>query len=281
MREINVSKVTDIIKRLCIEANIDLGADVVKALEAAEASEVSPTGKAVLQQILKNSEIARSEKLAICQDTGFTVVFLEIGQDVHFTGGDLTESIYEGVRQGYTEGYLRKSIVKDPITTPVNTGDNTPAVIHLIIVPGDKVNIIVAPKGGGSENMSEVKMMKPADGLDGLKSFVINKVLTSGGNPCPPIIVGIGVGGTFEHTAYLAKKAAIREVGVHNPDPKLADLERDLLEEVNKLGIGPMGFGGRTTALAVNIEVFPRHIATFPVAVNLNCHVIRHKSAEI
>ncbi|MCK4665709.1 fumarate hydratase [Candidatus Dependentiae bacterium] len=281
MREINVSTVTDIIKRLCIEANIDLGDDVVKALEAAEASEVSPTGKAVLQQIIKNSEIARSEKLAICQDTGFTVVFLEIGQDVHFTGGDLTESIYEGVRQGYTEGYLRKSIVKDPITTPVNTGDNTPAVVHLTIVPGDKVKIIVAPKGGGSENMSEVKMMKPADGLDGLKSFVINKVLTSGGNPCPPIIVGIGVGGTFEYTAYLAKKAAIREVGVHNPDPKLADLERELLEEVNKLGIGPMGFGGRTTALAVNIEVFPRHIATFPVAVNLNCHVIRHKSAEI
>ncbi len=281
MREINVSIVTKIIKRLCIEANIDLGDDVVKALKAAEASEVSPTGKAVLQQILKNSEIARSEKLAICQDTGFTVVFLAIGQDVHFTGGDLTESIYEGVRRGYTEGYLRKSIVKDPITIPVNTGDNTPAVIHLTVVPGEKVHIIVAPKGGGSENMSEVKMMKPADGLDGLKSFVINKVLSSGGNPCPPIIVGIGVGGTFEYTAYLAKKAAIREVGVHNPDPKLADLERELLEEVNKLGIGPMGFGGRTTALAVNIEVFPRHIATFPVAVNLNCHVIRHKSAVI
>ena len=243
MREINVSSITEAVKRLCIEANTDLGMDVINALKKAELSEESPTGKAVLQQILRNSEIARTENLPLCQDTGFTVVFLEIGQEIHFNGGDLYEAVQEGVRRGYEEGYLRKSIVKDPITNPKNTGDNTPAIIHTLIEPGDKLKVLIAPKGGGSENMSEIRMMKPADGVEGLKQFVIDRVKASGGNPCPPIIVGVGVGGTFEHTAFLAKKAAVREIGRFNPDPEIANLEKELLQEINKLGIGPLARG--------------------------------------
>ncbi|HDS08883.1 MAG TPA: fumarate hydratase [Firmicutes bacterium] len=278
MKEIISSKVTEVVKRLCIESNYYLGEDVFQAFRTALKEETSPVGLSVLEQIIKNAEIARDEHLAICQDTGFTVVFLELGQEVHITGGFLQEAVAAGVRQGYSEGYLRKSIVRDPLTNPVNTGDNTPPIIHTEIVPGDNLKITVAPKGGGSENMSEVRMLKPADGVNGLKNFVIERVIKSGGNPCPPVIVGVGVGGTFEYTAYLAKKAAIRDIGKHNPDPAIAKLEEEILNDINKSGVGPMGFGGRVTALAVNIEVFPRHIATFPVAVNLNCHAIRHKT---
>ncbi len=280
MREINVQKITEVIKRLCMETNYYLGDDVVEALKKALEVEEAPTGKEIINQILENSYIARKEKVAMCQDTGFTVVFLELGQDVNIIGGNFYEAVNEGVRQGYREGYLRKSIVSDPLERK-NTGDNTPAVIHTKIVPGDKLKIIIAPKGGGSENMSEVKMMAPAQGIQGVEDFVVDKVSRSGGNPCPPVIVGVGIGGTFEKCASLAKQALLRTLGLRNPNPFYADLEKRLLEKINCLGIGPMGLGGRVTALDVFIETFPCHIASLPVAVNLQCHSARHKELVI
>ena len=276
MREVHVSDITKEVKRLCMDANYYLGSDVVARIKAFMEKEESPTGKEVLDKILENAEIARTEHVPLCQDTGFAVCFVELGQNVSLVGGDLTEAINEGVKQGYEEGYLRKSIVSDPIERK-NTGDNTPAIIYTDIVPGEKVKIIVAPKGGGSENMSEVKMMAPAAGVEGVKEFVVDRVRRSGANPCPPVIVGVGIGGTFDKCAQIAKRALLRPVGSKHPNPFYADLEAELLEKVNKLGIGPQGFGGRITALAVHIEVHPCHIASFPVAVNMQCHVARHK----
>jgi fumarate hydratase subunit alpha len=277
MREIEGATVSETVARLCMEANYFLGEDVINAFKTAIEKEESPTGKDVLSQLLKNAEIAKTEQIPLCQDCGFAVVFVELGEDVHVKGG-LLNAINEGVRKGYTDGYLRKSVLADPIKGK-NTGDNTPAIVHILLVPGDKIKITVAPKGGGSENMSEVKMGKPADGIEGVKDFVIDRVIRSSANPCPPIVVGVGIGGTFEKVAFLAKKALLRDIGQRHPDPFYADVERELLEKINKLGIGPMGLGGRTTALDVFIEVHPRHIASFPAAVNINCHSARHKSA--
>lgn len=279
MREIDYSTVVDTVAHLCMDANYFLGEDVINALKQALAKEESETGKDILNQLLKNAEIAKTEKIPICQDCGFAVVFLELGEDV-YVKGNIINAINDGVRKGYTDGYLRKSIVSDPVKGK-NTGDNTPAIVHTMIVSGDKIKITVAPKGGGSENMSEVKMMKPADGIEGVKNFVIDRVIRSSSNPCPPTVVGVGIGGTFEYVAYLAKKALLRDIGQRNSDPFYADVERELLEKINNLGIGPMGLGGRTTALDVFIEVHPRHIASLPVAVNTNCHAARHKTATI
>lgn len=281
LREIQASQITEVVKNLCMEANYDIGEDVLGALRKAAETEESPTGKEILKIILENDKIAHEERVPSCQDTGFAVLFCELGQDVHVVGGDFQEAINEGVRQGYTEGYLRKSIVDDPVIDRVNTKDNTPAVIYTDIVPGDSLKIVFAPKGGGSENMSEVKMMKAADGIEGVKDFVVDKVKRSGGNPCPPVIVGVGLGGTFDRCALLAKKALLRPLGEHHPDPRYAEAEKELLERINKLGIGPMGLGGTTTALAVHIEVFPCHIASMPAAVNMQCHAGRHKEATI
>ncbi|MBN2378436.1 fumarate hydratase [candidate division WOR-3 bacterium] len=278
MRDFNVSDVIEPVKKLCIEANTILPEDVKKKLLDAKEKETSPVGKEVLAQIEENMEISATEKLPLCQDTGFAVLFVEAGQDVHFVGGDITDAINEGVRQGYTDGYLRKSIVDDPVVERKNTKDNTPAVIHWSIVPGDKVKITVAPKGGGSENMSTVKMMKPADGLNGIKDFVVEWVRNAGGNPCPPVVVGVGVGGTFEKVAFLAKKALLRDIGDRNPNPVFADAEKEVLERINKTGVGPMGLGGKTTALEVYFETHPCHIASMPVAINVNCHAARHQS---
>lgn len=278
MREVNVSTITEAVKKLCMDANYYLGDDVVARLKTFMEKEESPTGKEVLGKILENAEIARTEQVPLCQDTGFAVFFVELGQEVSLVGGDYIEAIHEGVRQGYEEGYLRKSIVSDPIERK-NTGDNTPPIIYTDIVPGDKVKIVIAPKGGGSENMSEVKMLVPAAGVEGVKEFVIDRVRRSGANPCPPVIVGVGIGGTFDKCAQIAKKALLRPIGTKHPDPYYTDLEAELLERINKLGIGPQGFGGRITALAVHIEVHPCHIASFPVAVNMQCHVARHKEA--
>lgn len=280
MREVDVKLVTEAVADLCKEANYYLGDDVVKAFEAGLEEEVSPVGKEILKQLLENARIAREEEVPMCQDTGFAVVFVELGQDVHLVGGDFYEAINEGVRKGYTEGYLRKSIVSDPLER-LNTKDNTPAVIHVDIVPGDKIKITVAPKGGGSENMSAVKMLTPAAGVKGLVDFVVETVSKAGSNPCPPVVVGVGFGGTFEKVAYLAKKALLRPLGEPNPNPFYANLEREMLEKINKLGIGPQGYGGRVTALAVHIEVFPCHIASMPAAVNINCHASRHKERII
>ena len=277
MRELNVKEIEQVIKKMVIKANQVLSHDVFMALQEAEKKEESEVGKKILQRVVENAQIATAEELPICQDTGTAVIFLEIGQDVHLVGGNLYDAINNGVSAGYTEGYLRKSIVKDPLNR-VNTGDNTPAVVHIELVPGDKVKITVAPKGGGSENMSQLKMLKPADGVEGVKQFVIDTVRQAGSNPCPPIIVGVGIGGTFEKAALLAKKALLREVGSKNPDPYYQELEAELLASINKLGIGPQGLGGRITALAVHIEIYPTHIASLPVAVNLNCHVARHET---
>ncbi|UCD19172.1 MAG: fumarate hydratase [candidate division WOR-3 bacterium] len=279
MREVSSQVIVDTVARLCMEANYYLGDDVIKAFEQGLQKEESPTGKDILNQLLKNAQIAKHENIPICQDCGFAVVFLDLGTDT-CVKGNIIEAVNEGVRKGYTEGYLRKSIVSDPIRGK-NTGDNTPAIIHTTFVPGDKIKITVAPKGGGSENMSEVRMGKPADGIEGVRTFVIDRVLRSSANPCPPIVVGVGIGGTFEYVAFLAKKALLRNIGVRHPDPFYADLEKELLQSINDLGIGPMGLGGRITALDVFIETHPRHIASFPVAVNINCHVARHKSAVI
>ncbi|NMA51859.1 MAG: fumarate hydratase [Peptococcaceae bacterium] len=276
MKIIDTAAITEAVAKMSQEANFSLGEDVIKELQKALASETSATGKGILLQLLENAKIAREELVPICQDTGFAVVFVELGQDVRIIGGDLYDAINEGVRRGYTEGYLRKSIVSHPLTR-INTGDNTPAVIHTKIVQGDKIRIIFAPKGGGSENMSQIKMLKPADGVVGVRKFVIDVVRSAGPNPCPPVIVGVGIGGTFEKCALLSKLALLRKIGQRSKYPDIANLEQELLEEINKLGIGPQGFGGTTTALAVHIEIHAAHIASLPVAVNLNCHAARHK----
>lgn len=281
MREINVGIITNTVEKLCMDANYYLPQDVVKALETAVEEEKSPIGKEILMDILKNQDIARCNNMPICQDTGLAVIFVELGQDVRLVGGDFNEAINEGVRRGYKNGYLRMSCVDDPFLTRKNTGDNTPAIIHTTIIPGDKVKIIVAPKGGGSENMSALAMLKPSDGIDGIKKFVLDAVDKAGSNPCPPIIVGIGIGGTIERTTLIAKKAILRTIGQHNENPKVAKLEEELLQAINNLGIGPQGYGGSITALAVNIETFPAHIASMPVAVNTQCHASRHKEAII
>ena len=279
MREITAQCITETVKKLCIDANCYLPGDMKACIENSYAAESWPQAREILERIMENYQIAEREHRPICQDTGLACVFVSVGQDVHIDG-NLTEAINEGVRQGYGEGYLRKSVVRDPLDR-VNTGDNTPAMIYYDIVPGDKVEIIVAPKGAGSENMSQIKMLKPSDGLQGVKDFVLKVVEEAGPNPCPPIVVGVGVGGTFDKAAFLAKKALVRASDERNPDPFWADLERELLEKINELGIGPQGFGGKTTALCVNIEQYPAHIASLPVAVNINCHVTRHKREVI
>lgn len=276
MKEIPVSKITETVASACMEANYYLPADVSKALETALDVEESPAGRDVLEQLVENACIAREDSVPICQDTGFTVVFVEIGQDVRITGGSLADAINEGVRTGYRDGFLRKSIVAHPLER-VNTGDNTPSVIHTELVPGDSLKITIAPKGGGSENMSGVRMLKPSDGVEGVKKFVVELVKTAGSNPCPPIIVGVGIGGTMEKAAILAKKAVIREVGKRSDKAYDAALENELLELVNNTGVGPAGLGGRVTALAVNVETYPAHIASLPCAVNIQCHAARHK----
>jgi len=279
MREINVRLVTEKVRELCMEANTDLGEDVLQAIDRALEKEESPLAVEILKELKENARIANEEKVPICQDTGFAVVFMELGQDVHLTGGDLKEAVHEGVRQGYREGYLRNSICY-PFTR-ANTGDNTPAIIHTEIVPGDKVKITIAPKGGGSENMSRVTMLTPSDGIEGIKKFVVQRVKESGSNPCPPTIVGVGIGGTLEQAALLAKRSLLRPLGSKNPDPELEKLESAILTEINKLGIGPQGLGGRTTSLAVHILMMPCHIASFPLAVNIQCHAQRHKEVVI
>ena len=280
MRTLNVEEISKNIKEMCIEANHFLSKDMDIAMKNAVSTEKSPLGKKILSQLQDNLKIAGKDMIPICQDTGMAVVFLEIGQDVHFTGGDLTDAINEGVRRGYTNGYLRKSVVKDPVRRG-NTGDNTPAMIYTEIVPGDKVKITVGPKGFGSENMSMIRMFKPSAGLQGIKDFILEVVETAGPNPCPPMVVGVGIGGTFDKCALLAKKALMRPLDSHNPDPFYAELEDEMLEKVNKLGIGPQGFGGKTKAIGLNIETMPTHIAGMPCAVNINCHVTRHKTEVI
>ena len=277
MRELDVSLVRDTVARLCMEANTHLPEDVKNAIRDFRNREDWGIARGVLDQIVENFTIADTEHVPICQDTGMACVFLEVGQEVHFTGGGLYDAVHEGVRRGYTEGYLRKSVVADPIRRG-NTGDNTPAMIHTDIVPGDRVKITVGPKGFGSENMSAVKMLKPSDGLEGVKKFVLDTVEAAGPNPCPPMVVGVGIGGTFEKAAFLAKKALMRPLDVRNSDPYYADLEAELLEKINGLGIGPQGFGGLTTALGLNIEVLPTHIAGLPCAVNIGCHATRHRT---
>ena len=276
MREIQAERITEVVRRLCIEANNHLPQDVKSRIEASYEAENWPQAREILERIMENYSIADRENCPVCQDTGVACVFVTLGQEVHIQG-DLAEAIHEGVRRGYTEGYLRKSVVRDPLDR-VNTGDNTPAFIYYDIVPGDICEITVAPKGFGSENMSQIKMLKPSDGLQGVKDFVLKAVEEAGPNPCPPIVVGVGVGGTFDKAAFLAKKALMRHAGEHNPNPFYAELEEELLEKINALGIGPQGFGGKTTALAVHIEQCPTHIAGLPVAVNINCHVTRHQT---
>lgn len=281
MREINAKEVTKTVARLFCEANFYLTDDVLDALKKAEKTEESQVAREVLGQIIQNASIAAKEQIPLCQDCGAAVVFLELGQDVRIVGGDFVTAVNEGVKQAYNEGYLRKSMANQPFSARVNTKDNTPAIIYTDIVPGDKLKIIAVPKGGGAENMSKLGMLLPADGRKGVVDFVVKSVDSAGSNPCPPVIVGVGIGGTAERTLLLAKKALLRKVGEHNPDPEVAELEKELLQKVNALGIGPMGYGGRTTALAVNVEVFPAHIASMPVAVNLNCHSSRHKEAVL
>ena len=272
MRELNAAAITDAVARMCVLANTVLPEDVKSAILAARQAEDWPVARDVLDRIIENYSIGRG--IPICQDTGMACVFLKVGQEVHITG-DLAAAVDEGVRRGYTEGYLRKSVVRDPLDR-VNTGDNTPAMLYTELVPGDRVEITVAPKGFGSENMSRIAMLKPSDGLEGVKRFIVDAVEQAGPNPCPPIVVGVGIGGTFDKCALLAKQALLRPLGSHNDNPFYAALEDELLEKINSLGIGPQGFGGRTTALAVNIETLPTHIAGLPCAVNINCHVTRH-----
>lgn len=279
MREIQASVLTETVARLAIEANCVLPCDIKKRIEDARANEPWETAQGILDKIIENYGIAEANTVPICQDTGVCCVFLKIGQDVHIEG-DIRAAVDEGVRRGYGEGYLRKSVVKDPLRR-VNTGDNTPAMLYTELVPGDRIEITVAPKGFGSENMSRLAMLKPSDGVDGVKAFILKTVEEAGPNPCPPVVVGVGLGGTFDKAAYLAKKALMRSTDEHNADPYYADLEAELLEKINALGVGPQGFGGRTTALAVNIEQMPTHIAGLPVAVNINCHVTRHKTVVL
>ncbi|NLS75847.1 MAG: fumarate hydratase [Chloroflexi bacterium] len=281
MRELEAAAITEAVARLCIEANYNLGEDVLAGLRQARETEESPVGQGVLDMLLRNAEIAAQGEYPLCQDTGLAVVFVELGQEVHVVGGDLNAAIEAGVRQGYAEGYLRKSAVARPFSARINTGDNTPAIIHVTIVPGDRVRLLVAPKGGGSENMSYLRVLPPAKGRQGVIDFVVESVDQSGGNPCPPVVVGVGVGGTVEQTMLLAKRALMRPLGQPHPDPEVAELERDILERVNRLGIGPLGLGGTSTALAVHAETFPCHIASLPVAVNLQCHSARHKETVL
>lgn len=281
MRTIDVSQITAAVAKLAVDANYYLGDDILAALQAGCKNEQSPLGREVFGQLVNNAGIARTENMPICQDTGMAVIFMEVGQDVHFVGGDLCEAVNAGVAKGYTEGYLRKSVVIDPLFNRKNTGDNTPAVLHLTIVPGDKIKITLAPKGFGSENMSALKMFPPAAGVAGLKKFVVDTVSSAGSNPCPPIVIGIGVGGTMEKAALLAKKALTRPITVRNPHPEYAKLEGEILELVNKTGVGPQGLGGTITALAVNIEYFPAHIAGTAAAININCHATRHAEIEL
>lgn len=280
MREINVEEIKSQVRDLCIDANLKLSPEMEKAISVAKDTEKNPLAVSILDQLQENMEIAKKDGIPICQDTGMAVFFVELGQDVHIVGGDLTEAINEGVRQGYTEGYLRKSVVGDPLLRE-NTKDNTPAIIHYDIVPGDKLKITITPKGFGSENMSKLVMLKPADGVDGVKQVVIDAAKNAGPNACPPFVLGVGIGGDFELVAKLAKKALTREPGSHNPQPHIAELEKELLNEINSLGIGPAGLGGSTTALAVNIETYATHIAGLPIAVNMCCHVDRHKSVVL
>ncbi|OWZ83421.1 fumarate hydratase [Natranaerobius trueperi] len=275
MREIDVTQITNLVKEMCIESNLTLNDDLQCALKKGREIEESKIGKEVFNQLLQNAEYAKKDLTPLCQDTGIAVVFIEIGQDVHLVGGDLKKAVYQGVSQGYEQGYLRKSMVKDPLNR-VNTQDNTPPIIHTELVPGDKIKITIAPKGGGSENMSRLAMLKPSDGKKGIIDFVIETIEKAGANPCPPIIVGVGIGGNFEYAAYLAKKALLQPVGQTNHE-----LEKELLDEINKLGIGPQGFGGRMTALDVNILTYSCHIASLPIAVNLNCHTARHTTRYI
>lgn len=280
MREINVKEVTALIKEMCIEVNHELSPDMKAALENAAENETSELGKQILEQLKKNLQIAKEDMIPICQDTGMAVIFAEIGQDVHFVGGLLEDAVNEGVRRGYIDGYLRKSVVDDPIIRK-NTNDNTPAVVHYTMVPGEKCLFTLAPKGFGSENMSRIFMLKPADGIEGVKNAILTAVKDAGPNACPPIVVGVGIGGTFEKCALMSKKALTREVGKHSEIQYVAELEKEMLEKINALGIGPAGLGGSTTALAVNIETFPTHIAGMPVAVNICCHVNRHITKEL
>ena len=276
MREISASRITEVVKRLCIETNCHLPQDVKNCIESSYAAEPWAPAREILERIMENYKIADDKNVPICQDTGVACVFLKIGQDVHITGS-IEDAVNEGVRQGYGEGYLRKSVVGDPLNR-VNTGDNTPAMIYYELVPGDQLEITVAPKGFGSENMSQTKMLRPSDGVEGVIDFVAKVVQEAGPNPCPPVVVGVGVGGTFDKAAYLAKKALMRSIDERSPDAFYAELEQELLDKINALGVGPQGFGGKTFALAVNIEHLPTHIAGLPVAVNINCHVTRHKS---
>jgi len=279
MRAVSAKDITSAVRQLCMEACTLLGEDVIQALEQARGDEESPVGREILDRIIENAQVAKAERIPLCQDTGMAVVFLEIGQEVHVEGGALSEAIHEGVRQGYRDGSLRKSVLH-PISR-VNTGDNTPAVIHAEIVPGDRLKITMAPKGFGSENMSRVTMFPPAAGIEAVKDFVVQRIEESGGNPCPPIVVGVGIGGTFEKAALIAKKALLRPLGTANPDPLLAEIEAELLKRINNLGIGPMGLGGRTTALAVHVNTYPTHIASIPCAVNIQCHSCRHREVEL
>lgn len=280
MREIHINKIRDVVAELCIKANYNISNDIINALISFNEKEDGILAKDILDKIISNSEIAKNEKMPICQDTGMTCVFMEIGQDVHIIGGDLEKAINEGVRRGYKDGYLRKSVVKDPINR-INTNDNTPAIIYYEITQGEKIKITVAPKGFGSENMSQIKMLKPSDGIEGVKNFILNVVKEAGPNPCPPMVIGVGIGGTFEKAAYLSKKALLRPIDSKNEQEFYRNLEEELLEKINKLGIGPQGFGGRTTAIGINIETYPTHIAGLPVAVNISCHATRHKEIII
>lgn len=278
IREMHTDTITQVVRNLCIEACCELGDDVAELMKQALKKETYPLARNILEQLIKNIELAKKQHIPICQDTGMAVVFLDIGQDIHITGGNIYDAINKGVRQGYTEGYLRKSVVESPICR-VNTKDNTPAIIHTSIVPGNRITINVAPKGFGSENKSRLKMLNPSDGVQGIKDFVLETVTLAGGGPCPPGIIGIGIGGTMEKAAYMAKKALLRPAGRHNSDENIAKLEKELLSAINSTGIGPQGLGGNTTALAVHIDTFATHIAGLPVAVNMQCHAARHKQS--
>ncbi|CUP69041.1 fumarate hydratase [Clostridium baratii] len=281
MREVSVNTIRDIVRELCIEANYYISDDIKEGLLNSNNKEKFEIAKEVLSKIIENDDIAKKEDMPICQDTGMACIFLDIGQDVHFVDGNLEEAINEGVRRGYEDGYLRKSIVKDPVLNRVNTKDNTPAIIYYNIVDGNKVKITVSPKGFGSENMSNIAMLKPSDGIEGVKKFILRTVEEAGPNPCPPMVIGVGIGGTFDKVALLAKKALLRPINERNKNEDYAKLEEELLKDINSLGIGPQGFGGLTTALGINIETYPTHIAGMPVAVNISCHVTRHKERVI
>ncbi len=281
VRELDVREVTAAVKELCITANYDLPEDVYEALKRAQGTEESPVGVEVLGQLVENADIAARDRVPICQDTGLAVFFVDVGQDVHLVGGDFEAAVNEGVRQGYVDGYLRKSAAEEPAHARRNTKDNTPAIVHTSIVPGDRVRIVMMPKGGGAENMSSLNMLKPSQGWAGMSQAVVDTVSRAGSNPCPPVVIGVGIGGTIDAVTVLAKKALLREIGSVHPDPRLAEMEAELLERINALGIGPQGLGGRTTALAVFIEEMPCHIASMPMAVNVQCHAQRHKSVEL